>query len=223
MSMADVAVKVTSSGLLSNEQILALYTYIGMRGDDGTPTDKPPKLPGPIAMYSQKERRGGSSIITWDPSQSFTYNLYTVSNNSRTVNKSQQTGTVQIIREMKARDKGVHVVRLKCDASSTPDESSCDGIGWANENYSWTSSWLGSAGSCFVQPNGQIRVDSGNNSNMGSFSTGMVITFTLNMNDRTCSFQFGSGSIQKVSWPQMGTRIYFSMAFRHTGWQWTSI
>jgi len=222
MEMADVATKVTTSGLLSNEQILALYTFIGSRPADGS-TDKL-KLPSALSAFNAKARKGSTRCPKWDNSQTWTYAVYALSNNNRTAIKSSQDGTIYIIRETEPRDKGVHVIRVRCDAVGRFDNYNNDAIGFANDSYPWTNATLNSGGALFVNGSGQLFVDnSQRQTGLFNASPGMILTFVLDMNKRTVSVQSNNGSSTQVEWSSMGQRVYFAMCFRYVGWQWTCL
>jgi hypothetical protein len=63
MQMQDIAVKVTASGLLEQDQILELFTYLGMKNND-----KKAALGKSIKVYSAKDRKGRRppSWFKWD-------------------------------------------------------------------------------------------------------------------------------------------------------------
>jgi len=224
MGMSDVATKVTISGLLSSEQILALYTYIGMKPQDAGSDAKLPKLPPPLKEFSQKERKGATRAPVWDPTQYFTYNIYTCTNKNKTALKAQQNGTVYILRELEPRTKGLHIIRVRCDASSQHDQYNNDGIGFANDNYSWTSACMNGNGASFVNGTGQVYCDNTVRTNSSwTINTGNILTFTLDMDKRTVTYQNSSNNNTptKVDWYAMGQRVYFSMCWRQNGWQFT--
>jgi len=67
MSTQDIATRVSGTGLLSNQQILDLFTYLGMR----TGGDKKAKLGKAIAHFTPKERKGRKppAWFHWDQSR----------------------------------------------------------------------------------------------------------------------------------------------------------
>jgi len=54
MTTQDIAVSVSPSGVLDPNQILDLFTYLGMKGS----SDKKPKLPKSLEGFNSKERKG---------------------------------------------------------------------------------------------------------------------------------------------------------------------
>jgi len=81
MSTTDVAVKVSASGLLASDQILELFTYLGMKGNSKVTPGKS------LRAFSSKERKGRRlpSWFKWDGNKkhsSLTLNEDTVSSST---------------------------------------------------------------------------------------------------------------------------------------------
>jgi len=230
MEMGDVATKVTPAGILTNDQVLALYTYIGMRpgsdSKDAKDDEDGPKLPKALEVFKTKPRRGSTRPPLFDGAQAFTYNLYTLTNGGRTANKSQQNGTIYIIREQEVRSKGIHTIRVRCDAVAQHDNYNNDAIGFANEYYGWTNSTMNSSGAVFVNGPGQFYVDNAaRQTGMFTITQGTVLTFVLDIEKKTVSVQATNGNnvsaVSKQDWYSCSGRVYFAMCWRYCGWQWT--
>jgi hypothetical protein len=114
------------------------------------------QLPSALSVFKGVPRVGSTVAPIWDPTQPFTYGLYTVSSNGRTCTKSSQSGTIYVLREKEARTGGVHVIRLRCDAAGANDQYHNDAIGFANETYNYSCATLQNAGAAMVNPNGQV-------------------------------------------------------------------
>jgi len=89
MTTQDVAVKVTSSGLLDSEQVLELFTYLGTKQNSSGKTPTPGKS---IAKFPTKDRKGRRppSWFKWDVNKK---NMYMSIENEGTVLRSTNTGT----------------------------------------------------------------------------------------------------------------------------------
>jgi len=73
MSTADVATKVSQSGLLEADAILELFTYLGMKSSASS-SGKQPKLGNALSKFSAKERkpRRPPAWFKWDASKKHT-------------------------------------------------------------------------------------------------------------------------------------------------------
>jgi len=101
MTTTDVAVKVTNSGLLESDQILDLFTYLGMKSSSG---DKLPSLGKSLKGFDYKDRKGRKppSWFKWDSSKKNS-NL-TVSDDGITVTSSTTSYYMPVVGDVELTD-----------------------------------------------------------------------------------------------------------------------
>jgi len=101
--------------------------------------------------FNTKPRLGKKTVIVeWDGLQSFTYNLYTISNKGRTARKTNSDGTIYILRAkdiLSTSGTGKHYWEILLDTVVANADLQ---LGAAIAGFSWTSAWLKSTGSYYL-------------------------------------------------------------------------
>jgi len=100
MSTTDVAVKVTNSGLLESDQILDLFTYLGMKSSGGDKTPLGKSLKG----FDFKDRKGRKppAWFKWDTNKKNSY--LTVTDDGVTVTSSTTSYYMVIVGDVELTD-----------------------------------------------------------------------------------------------------------------------
>jgi hypothetical protein len=106
MTTQDIAVSIAPSGLLEPNQILDLFTYLGMKGTDKT-NEKKAKLPKSLEGFNSKERKGRRppSWFKWD--NAMKHGSLVVSNDNMTVASNTTSYYQPIVGDVEISD-GVH-------------------------------------------------------------------------------------------------------------------
>jgi len=167
--------------------------------------------------------------VEWDGGQSFTYNLYTISNKGRTARKSTSEGTIYILRAktlLPNSGPGKHYWEVMIDAAVISGDLQ---LGVAIASFGWTSAWLKSNGSYYLDGHigggylgGGTRVfDS------PPFQTGDRLGFLLDYKKQTLEVTRGKGKTGKLT--KLGTftginqPVYPVFAARSVGNQITTL
>jgi len=178
--------------------------------------------------FNTKPRLGKKTIlIEWDPHQSFTYNLYTVTNKGRTARKTGSEGTIYILR---AKDllpnKGKHYWELHVDnVLLTADIQ----LGAAIPSFSWSSSWLKSTGSYYIDGHlgGGYEGSGSKRFDCAPLAAGDRVGFLVDYKKQTLEVFRGKGKSGKMT--KVGTflsitqPLYPVIATRTVGNQFTSV
>jgi len=221
MAVNKVAGPVTQSGLLKSEDLLAVFQYVSVK-DEKKKLSMQRGLP-----FSTKERQGKKNyLVQWDPAQSFTNNLYIVTNNGHTARKATSEGTIYILRATKPLEaKGVIYWEIHLDVIVPTNDIQ---VGAALPSYSWTSAWLQGIGSYWIDRNGQCWEGTTSRFSSAALATGDRLGFLMDYKKNTLDFFRGrgkkGGKMNKLGTFQ-GVRgpIYPCVAARPVGNQFTSI
>jgi len=103
MTTQDIAVSVSPSGLLDPNQILDLFTYLGMKGS----SDKKPKLPKSLEGFNIKERKGRKPPCWFKYDANMKHTSLILSNEGLTVS-SNNTSYYQPIFGDVELNEGIH-------------------------------------------------------------------------------------------------------------------
>eukprot|EP00808_Paulinella_micropora_P015328 g60382.t1 len=188
MSLHKIASTVAPSRLLDEDAMLALWRYVSV-------TDEAVKSKIKVPFFTDFRAGPPTLVITWDPLQSFTQNLYTVSNQGRTALKSQRPGTIYILRATRPiENKGASRVYWELFLDHVPESPGDIHLGMAPTHFTWTSAWLNSSGSYYINARGQLMMGSVQRfPGTGPLATGDRIGFTLDMKKTTFEITRGRG------------------------------
>eukprot|EP00808_Paulinella_micropora_P028240 g9634.t1 len=189
MSLHKIASTVAPSRLLDEDAMLALWRYVSV-------TDEAVKSKIKVPFFTDFRAGPPTLVITWDPLQSFTQNLYTVSNQGRTALKSRvlsatesemkdaqmhttvarplslvlstidplhfdRPGTIYILRATRPiENKGASRVYWELFLDHVPESPGDIHLGMAPTHFTWTSAWLNSSGSYYINARGQLMMGS---------------------------------------------------------------
>lgn len=103
MTTQDIAVSVAPSSLLDSNQILDLFTYLGMKGS----SDKKPKLPKSLECFNSKERKGRKPPCWFKFDQTMKHTSLILSNEGLTVASNTTSYYQPIFGDIEITD-GVH-------------------------------------------------------------------------------------------------------------------
>jgi len=103
MTTQDIAVSVSPSGLLAPEQILDLFTFLGMKGS----SDKKPKVPKSLEGFNSKERKGRKPPCWFKFDQNMKHTSLILSNEGLTVSSNNTSYYQPIFGDIELSD-GVH-------------------------------------------------------------------------------------------------------------------
>jgi len=143
MEVTKIAGPVSNSNLLDQDELLSIFQYVAV-------TDEKRKGEMKITFNTKPRLGKKTAIVEWDGTQSFTYNLYTLSNKGRTARKTGSEGTIYILRAktlLPNSGPGKHYWEVLIDAAVTTGDIQ---LGVAIANFSWTSAWLKSNGSYYL-------------------------------------------------------------------------
>jgi len=178
--------------------------------------------------FETKPRMGRKTVVVeWDPSQSFTNGLYTVTNKGRTARKATGEGTIYILR---AKDllpsSGKHYWEIYIDSLvSTSDIH----IGACIPSYSWTSAWLKSTGSFYIdgREGGGHLGSGGRQFDCPPLATGDRLGFAVDYKKNILEVTRGKGKTGKMTKVGQFTNItqplYPVVAARPVGNQFTAM
>jgi len=166
-------------------------------------------------------------LIEWDPAQSFTYGLYSVTNKGHTARKASGEGTIYVLR---AKDilppTGAPYWEIYMDNIVRTSDIH---IGACIPSFSWSSAWLKSTGSFYID--GQIG---GGYDGTGAkrFETPPLsnddrLGFLVDYKKRTLDVFRGKGKHGKMSkvggFSGIDQPLYPALASRSVGNQFTSM
>jgi len=103
MTTQDIAVSVSPSGLLAPEQILDLFTFLGMKGS----SDKKPKVPKSLEGFNSKERKGRKPPCWFKFDQNMKHTSLILSNEGLTDSSNNTSYYQPIFGDIELSD-GVH-------------------------------------------------------------------------------------------------------------------
>jgi len=103
MTTQDIAVSVSPSGLLDPNQILDLFTFLGMKGS----SDKKPKLPKSLEGFNSKERKGRKPPCWFKFDQNMKHTSLILSNEGLTVSSNNTSYYQPIFGDIELNE-GVH-------------------------------------------------------------------------------------------------------------------
>jgi len=190
MEIQNIATTVAGSELLSQEQMLALFTYMGSKDKKST------KLDSSLKMFSTKPRK---ARLMW---ADFTFDgarkgaAMVLSNDDRTVKQTYGTSQWNSIACKEWVSEGVHKVYFKIDASTASHwlflgvvgrgyggftDTSSGYIG-SNSSTSW--GWSDGGGSSALYPNTR-----GGSYGTRPYRTGDIVEMTIDMDNKTVSFK----------------------------------
>jgi hypothetical protein len=210
MSTQDIATRVSPLGLLSNQQILDLFTYLGMR----TGGDKKAKLGKSIAHFTPKERKGRKppAWFTWD--QSRKHSSLIVTSDGLTVSSTTTSYYQPIVGTTEMKEG---TFEWEVTLSQFYVNSYSLNIGVAPSSYSnWSSSqMIGYSGHvpgwCFGAGYGQ-KWDNGSQSSYGkTCSQGDRIRVKVDMDAKTLEF-FINDSSQGVAFTNLSGSLRPAMS-----------
>jgi len=189
MELQDLAVKVERMKLLDQNQLLALFTYVGAKAT--TKLD-------PSLKFNAKPRKARLPIgtFTWDDSKKGPSLMILKDSNGKTVRQTTGANKWNTISTKQWVSKGVHIIKFRIDNDSRShwiflgviskaynryEDMSNGYIGASGDSWGWSNG----AGSSYLYP--------GSRSYGRSFSQGDVIEMTVNMNDKTISYKINDG------------------------------
>jgi len=218
MEVTKIASVVSNCGLLDQDQLLSVFQYVAV-SDEKKKSDM--KVP-----FNTKPRLGKKTIVVeWDGAQSFTNGLYTITNKGRTARKSGSEGTIYILRAkeiLPTTGIGKYYWEVHIEAlvvSGTADIQ----LGAAIGSFSWTSAWLKSTGSYYLEgQHGGGYLGSGTRVfDCQPFQTNDRFGFLVDYKKQTIEVTRGKGKTGKMS--KVGTftgitqAVYPVMACRPVG------
>jgi len=217
MTTKEVAMKVSPLGVLSVQQQLELFSYIGQKEGGGSPP-----LGESISKFKTEKRKGaGFTEIIWDYTQSFTSSCYThVAPKTAFKNRS---GFIAVLREQNTRNSGFHRFRLTWEGIGAENawSNGRDGIGFVLDTYNCSSYYLASGtGACCYDPyRRQVYIDSAEQpGTLPSLAVGTVMEFSINIDKGEVIF-FG----QTYNWPGCIRRnLHVALCFNAEGWRFTT-
>jgi len=187
MDIQHVATTVSRSELLSQEQLLGLFTYLGSKDKKST------KIDASLKAFSTKPRKARLlwADFTFDSSRKGP--AMAVENDDRTVKQTSGNSQWNTIGCKEWVTEGVHKVYFKIDMSCG---SNWIFVGVMSRSYAGftdtSSGYIGCNSNAWGWTNGgstSRTYPSGNNFGLRSFRTGDVLEMTLDMDAHTISYR----------------------------------
>jgi len=193
MEIGYLSSKVAFSGLISEEHMIKLFQYV-------TSTESIQKTLKSSMPYNTNLRIGRKGIlIIWDPTPTFTHNLYTISNKGRTATKSQSEGTIYVCRSTIALPSiGKHYWEIKIENIGTTNNDIQ--FGAAAPNFNYDSAWMKAAGTYHIDRLGHVY-DGTNllfSGSPGTINNNERLGFALNCSKRTLTVSRGISNMKTV-------------------------
>eukprot|EP00457_Paulinella_chromatophora_P008459 gb/GEZN01008492.1/.p1 GENE.gb/GEZN01008492.1/~~gb/GEZN01008492.1/.p1 ORF type:complete len:410 (-),score=57.21 gb/GEZN01008492.1/:194-1384(-) len=215
MSVQTVAGPVSSSGLLSEEELLSVFHFVAI-------TDE--KVRSQLSCpFNTTPREGRGTIkLQWDAFQPFTHGVYQITNENRTLHKHSNHGSIYIIRTTKPllrKGRSYWELYLETIVTGSPDLQ----IGIAASTYSWDSAWLKSNDSMWIELSGNCYTGSQVVKTSSPLMTADRLGFDLDYTRRKFTITRGrgqrGGSMKSVhSWTfNVGSTFYPVFAARAVG------
>jgi len=188
LEVKDIAVSLEKSGLLSEDQMLDLFTYLGSKSISCV------KPGASLKLFSSKPRKGRTPIgaFRFDPEHKGA--ALVLSNDDRTVKQSYGNSQWNSCSCTTWLSEGVHKVKFRIDNSTG---SQWIFLGAISRSYSgWTDTSSGYVG-CnstaygFSSGGGTSYKYPGSTSYGRTFRTGEVITMNVDMDAKTIGFAIG--------------------------------
>jgi len=222
MEVTKIASVISQSDLLDQDQLLAVFQYVAV-SDEKKKSDM--KVP-----FNTKPRLGKKTIIVeWDGNQSFTNNLYTISNKGRTARKSSSEGTIYILRAkdiLPTTGAGKYYWEVLLEAVVATSDLQ---LGAAIASFSWTSAWLKSTGSYYLDgQHGGGYLGSGTRVfDCSPFQALDRFGFLVDYKKQTLEVTRGKGKAGKMTkvgtWTGITQAVYPVLAARGVGNQFTTL
>jgi len=219
MPVSKVAGPVVKSGLLDEDELLAVFQYVSIKDE---------KIKEGIRVpFNSRPREGRRNAkVTWDAHQSFTHNLYDISNKGSTARKARNDGTIYVLRSDKPLEtKGKHYVEYHIDALPGSNDFQ---VGLAMPSFSFTGAWLQSAGAYYVDRGGNCYDGTNRRFGGAAMATGDRFGFMIDYKTSTVELLRGKGmrggKMEKMgTWTGISQQLYPVFAARSVGAQITAL
>eukprot|EP00823_Brevimastigomonas_motovehiculus_P006637 TRINITY_DN5525_c0_g1_i1.p1 TRINITY_DN5525_c0_g1~~TRINITY_DN5525_c0_g1_i1.p1 ORF type:complete len:494 (-),score=138.91 TRINITY_DN5525_c0_g1_i1:193-1650(-) len=211
MTTTDIATKVQKEGLLEADQILQLFTYIGMKD---TNKSKPAKLGNKITSMNAKERKGRKppSWFKWDSAKKH-YSLMVSSDGM--ICTSTTTSYYQPVFGDSVLTEGVWEWEIVLTQFYSNSYSVCIGVSpstYTGYSSSYMIGYSGHAPGWAYAVGYGYKFDNGSQTSYGrTCYTGDVIKCRLDMDKHTLEF-FVNGTSQGVAFRNIGSSVRPSMS-----------
>jgi hypothetical protein len=190
MGLQDIAVSVEKTKLLEQQQLLALFTYLGQKSS----SDSKPTLDDCLKGMITKERKGRTPFGVFSFDSSNKGSMMTLSNDDKTVKQTSGSNQWNSVCCKEWVKSGVHVVKMRIDGDSGSHWLFLGVVARSYSGYNDTSSgYIGHDSVSWGFSNGggyPYAYSSGSSRNYGTvYRQGDVITMTLDMDNKNVSYK----------------------------------
>eukprot|EP00823_Brevimastigomonas_motovehiculus_P008047 TRINITY_DN72_c0_g1_i5.p1 TRINITY_DN72_c0_g1~~TRINITY_DN72_c0_g1_i5.p1 ORF type:complete len:473 (-),score=147.36 TRINITY_DN72_c0_g1_i5:309-1727(-) len=222
INMSDFAGKVSSVGILEQQQLLDMFSYLGLVAAAERANKKLPALPSSLRSFSIKPRSLGASLFEWSETNKST--PLTISNKGLTITNSSSSSSWYGARATKPLSRtGKSAFSVKIVKKPTCSNTWALVIGVALADYKGSPNLGGSShqnGWAYIANGAKCHHGEGSYSG-ATYGEGDIITVELNNTDHTLTF-YKNGISQGLAYSSMPTEeLYPAMSCTPTGCQLT--